>query len=87
MLIKYTPAAKDDLDFWITTGNKTIIKKIVQLLNAIKENPFIGIGKPEPLKYELSGKWSRRITKEHRLVYSLQENILFIYSLRGHYKL
>ena len=78
MLIKYTPAAKDDLDFWITTGNKTIIKKIVQLLNAIKENPFIGIGKPEPLKYELSGKWSRRITKEHRLVYSLQENILFI---------
>ena len=85
MQIKYSPAAKDDLDYWIITGNKAILKKIIQLSKAIQENPFTGIGKPEPLKYDLSGKWSRRITQEHRYVYGIENDVLFIYSLKGHY--
>lgn len=55
MQITYTPRAKEHLDFWIKSGNKPILKKIVQLTKAIVENPFEGIGKPEPLKYELTG--------------------------------
>ncbi|WP_309336354.1 Txe/YoeB family addiction module toxin [Mucilaginibacter sp.] len=60
-----------------------------KLINAIQENPFEGIGKPEPLKYQLSGAWSRRITNEHRLVYEVNEKneliILIVFSLKGHY--
>ena len=85
MQIKYTPEAKDDLDLWVKTGNKAILKKILQLSKAIQESPFEGIGKPEALKYELAGKWSRRITKEHRYLYSVNEDTLFIHSLKGHY--
>jgi len=61
MQITYTPKAKEHLDFWIKTGNKPVLKKIFQLTKAILENPFEGIGKPEPLKHELTGYWSRRI--------------------------
>ena len=65
-------------------------KKIDQLIIAIQENPFAGIGKPEPLKYELSGSWSRRINEEHRIIYEITEEdlivILEIQSLKGHYK-
>ena len=71
---------------WIKTGNKSISKKIVQLIEAIKENPFEGIGKPEPLKHQLTGYWSRIINKEHRLVYEVSKNIVFILSAKGHYK-
>ncbi|GAA4198299.1 Txe/YoeB family addiction module toxin [Pedobacter jeongneungensis] len=75
-----------DLEFWKKSGNKPIQKKIEQLILAIQENPFMGIGKPEQLKHELSGQWSRRINEEHRIVYDVINNILNIYSLRGHYK-
>ena len=85
MEIIYLPKADDDLKFWVQTGNKIILKKIAQLTEAIIENPFEGIGKPERLRYELAGKWSRRISTEHRFVYSIIENALTVYSLKGHY--
>lgn len=90
MQIIFTPKAKKDLDFWIKSGNKNILKKINALIEDIQLHPFNGIGKPEQLKYDLSGVWSRRIDKEHRLVYEIiDENtieILNILSLKGHYE-
>jgi toxin YoeB len=85
MQIEFTPEAKDDFDYWVKTGNKAILNKIGQLIKSIEENPFVGAGKPEPLKHNLSGKWSRRINLEHRLVYKFERNTLFLYSLKGHY--
>ena len=65
--------------------DKKILKKINDLIKDIKRNPFEGLGKPEPLKYELQGCWSRRITLEHRLVYEINEYGLVIISCRYHY--
>ena len=86
MEIVFLPQADEDLAYWIKTGNKSILKKISELTTSIIENPYQGIGKPEALKYNLAPKWSRRINQEHRLVYLVQEDKLYIYSLRGHYK-
>jgi toxin YoeB len=80
----FTPEAFEDLRFWKQGGNKSVQSKITVLIDSICANPFAGIGKPEPLQYNLSGKWSRRINKEHRLIYSISDKI-YIYSLRGHY--
>lgn len=85
MQITYTPKAKEHLDFWIKTGNKQVLNKILQLTKAIMENPFEGVGKPEPLKYELTGYWSRRINGEHRFIYLIADDTLIIQSLKGHY--
>ena len=85
MQIVYTPKAKEHLDFWIKSGNKAILKKIVEFTKAIIEKPYEGIGKPEPLKHELTGYWSRRITSEHRYIYHVEGDVLNVYSLRGHY--
>jgi len=89
MEVIYTPQAVEDLNYWKKSGNKAIQKKIQQLILAIIENPFEGIGKPEPLKHQLSGSWSRRINREHRIVYEVYNDhtvvILEIQSLRGHY--
>lgn len=78
------------LGFLEKSGNKAIQKRIQQVIHAIQENPFEGIGKPEPLKYELVGKWSRRINKEHRIIYAVSDEgtvqILHIMSLKGHYE-
>ena len=62
------------------------MKKIAQLTRAILENPYQGIGKPEALKYDLSPKWSRRITQEHRYVYQIIDDTLNVFSLKGHYE-
>jgi toxin YoeB len=86
MEVKLLPQAEIDLAYWIKTGNKSILKKIAQLTSAILENPYSGIGKPEALKYDLAPKWSRRITQEHRYVYQIENDILNVYSLRGHYE-
>ncbi|MES2239560.1 MAG: Txe/YoeB family addiction module toxin [Bacteroidota bacterium] len=90
MEIVFSKKAQNDLVFWNKSGNKKIIKKISELLRDIQRNPFEGIGKPEALKHSLSGVWSRRIDKEHRLVYEIiDENtieILNILSLKGHYE-
>lgn len=85
MEIIFLPEAQNDLGFWKKSGNLQVQKKISQLLKSIQESPFEGLGKPEPLKYQLAGKWSRRINKEHRLVYAVEEDVVFIYSMRGHY--
>ncbi len=79
--------AQKDIAFWKKSGNKAVMNKISVLLRDISEHPYTGIGKPEPLKYELTGKWSRRINSEHRIIYSVQEDIasVYIYSMRYHY--
>lgn len=86
MEIIFLPDADDDLLFWVKSGNKAILKKIAELTQAIKENPFEGIGKPEQLKHNLAGFWSRRINHEHRLVYEIFKNKILIHSARGHYQ-
>jgi len=65
--IKLTAEALTDLEYWKKSDNIIILKRIRQLLQAIENDPYQGIGKPEPLKYGLSGSWSRRINHEHRL--------------------
>ena len=85
MEIIYQKQALQDLDYWKTSGNKQVQKKITELLNDIVQHPFTGIGKPEPLKYQLQGCWSRRITDEHRLVYEIFDENIHILSMRGHY--
>jgi toxin YoeB len=85
MQIVHLPKASEDLNFWIRTGNKSILKKIVQLTEAILQDPYQGIGKPEPLKFNLTGKWSRRINQEHRFIYQIENDCLLVFSLRGHY--
>ena len=85
MEIAFDEIALRDIQFWKKSGNTVIQKKIQNLLKAIEQDPFSGIGKPEALKYSLIGKWSRRINSEHRIIYSIQENIIQIHSLKGHY--
>ena len=65
--------------------DKNVLKKINSLIRDIKRDSFSGIGKPEPLKYELAGCWSRRISDEHRLVYEVNENNIGIVSCKYHY--
>ena len=88
MEIIYSQQAQSDIKFWLKSGNKKIQAKITQLIRAIQNDPFDGIGKPEALKYEMIGKWSRRIDAEHRLIYEVpeDESIIKIHSLKGHYR-
>lgn len=85
MEVVLLPVAGEHLLYWKKSGNKKAQVRISELIKDILQHPFSGIGKPEPLRFELAGKWSRRITKEHRLVYAVQNNIVYIYSLKGHY--
>ena len=86
MEIEYTPLAQEHLAYWRKSGNKAVQKKITVLIEDIIKHPYEGIGKPEGLKYGLTGKWARRITEEHRLVYEIKEgNVLLISRLKGHY--
>ena len=87
MEIVYTEEAQADFVFWRKSGNNQIQKKISQLLQSIEDNPTEGIGKPEMLKHNLTGFWSRRINQEHRLVYQIAEegDLIIIHSLKGHY--
>lgn len=70
MLIEFTQHGWEDFTFWLD-NDPEVAKKIKELIKSIRDNPFRGIGKPEPLKYSLKGYWSRRITSEHRLVYKV----------------
>ncbi len=69
--------ANKQYNYWLKT-NKKIVSKIDTLIFDIQEHPFTGLGKPEPLKGELSGYWSRRITEEHRLVYTVENDIIIV---------
>ena len=84
----FSMQAKSDWDFWKSSGNTAIMRKIAALLEDVAEHPYTGTGKPEPLKYELSGCWSRRINKEHRLVYRVKERVVEVevLSIRRHYR-
>ncbi len=84
MNLTFTSDSWDDYLYW-QKNDKKITKRINQLIKEIKRNPFEGIGKPEPLKYDLAGLWSRRIDREHRLVYRVEKSDVFIYSCRYHY--
>lgn len=87
MEIAYSIQAIEDISYWKRSGNKAVQEKISALINDIAKHPYTGIGKPEPLKYQLSGSWSRRITLTDRLVYSvnIESNSIEIETLRGHY--
>ena len=76
--------AFDDFNKW-SKIDKKIYNKIIDLINDIYRNPFKGIGKPEPLKHELKGCWSRRINEEHRIIYRVFENEIMILSCKYHY--
>lgn len=86
MEVIYLQQALEDLKYWKKSGNKSIQNKISSLLKSIEETPYHGVGKPEGLKYHHSGKWSRRITKGDRIIYEIEGNKIFIYSLKGHYE-
>jgi toxin YoeB len=80
--------ARKDRDYWKNSGNTKIRNRISALLKDILQHPFTGIGKPEPLKHNLKGLWSRRINDEHRLVYQVSDGMIYVYvlSMRFHYK-
>jgi len=82
--IALLPRGFDEFNQW-AIDDKKIYAKIVTLIKDIQRDPFSGLGKPEALKYELSGLWSRRITEEHRLVYSITPEEVVIVSCRFHY--
>ncbi|MNI58433.1 Toxin YoeB [compost metagenome] len=83
MQIELYEKAITDLDFWGKSGNKAIQTKIQLFFADMLLHPFSRIGKPEPLKFKLAGKWSRRITREHRIIYEVIEQNIFVYSLRA----
>lgn len=85
MEIVYTDKAIDDILYWKKKRNDKVQNRISELVDSIEIDPFKGIGKPEPLKYQLSGKWSRRIDKANRIIYEVLENLIIIHSLKGHY--
>jgi len=82
--LTWSAEAWDDYLYWQETDKKTV-KKINELIKDATRTPFEGKGKPEPLKHNLAGFWSRRITTEHRLVYAVSDDALLIASCRYHY--
>ncbi len=78
------PAAVEDLHYWVKTDRRKA-EKILDLIQEIGKDPFHGIGKPEPLKFDLSKCWSRRIDQEHRIVYSVEDQKIRILSCHFHY--
>ncbi len=84
MKIIFSESAWEDYLYWQQT-DKRLLKRTNELIQAIKRDSFVGIGKPEPLKHGFSGYWSRRINDEHRIVYKVQDEALLIAQCRGHY--
>lgn len=84
MRLVFTAVAWEDY-LWFQSHDKRLLKRLNQLIRDILRAPFDGIGKPEPLKGELSGYWSRRIDEQHRLVYSASDTEIIVISCRYHY--
>ena len=82
--LKFTPDAWDDYLYWQSQDKKTL-KRITQLLRDVSREPFTGIGKPEPLRENLTGYWSRRIDDTNRLVYAVEEQAIIVVACRYHY--
>ncbi len=80
----YTAQAKEDLAWW-RKHNPKVVARIETLIADIRRSPFAGVGKPEPLKHEWQGYWSRRISDQHRLVYRVEAGTLYIAQARYHY--
>ncbi len=87
MELKFTTAAKSDLEWWKQHGDDATKRKIKQLLTELEEHPRTGIGKPELLSGDLKGVWSRRINKKDRILYEIHDNVVvvLVLSMRGHY--
>lgn len=85
MEVIYKSEALLDIEYWKKSGNRKVQQKISELIEDICKHPFIGIGKPEPLKHELSGLWSRRIDKGNRIIYEFVNGKIHVLSLKGHY--
>jgi toxin YoeB len=84
MRLVFTTRSWDDYLYW-QKNDKRMVRRINDLIKDIQREPFEGIGKPEPLKHQLQGLWSRRIDEEHRLVYEIAEDELRIIACRYHY--
>jgi toxin YoeB len=84
LIVIFTEQAARELAYWKET-NPPIVNRIKALIESIQTSPFTGIGKPEPLKHELSGCWSRRINRQHRLVYKIKGSELIVLQCRFHY--
>ena len=82
--LEFDPAAFEDLSWWVEKDRKKALR-IIKLIKEVQRNPFSGTGKPERLKHELAGCWSRRIDHEHRLVYQAKEDKIRIIACRYHY--
>jgi toxin YoeB len=82
--ITFTASAWEDY-VWFQDHDRKLLKRINQLIKDVQRSPFEGIGKPEPLKADLAGYWSRRINDEHRLVYTATEHVITIIACRYHY--
>ena len=85
MRLVFTVSAWNDY-LWFQSHDKRLLKRLNQLIQDVLRSPFQGIGKPEPLKGELSGYWSRRIDEQHRLVYSANEIDVIVIACRYHYE-
>lgn len=85
MKLTFTESAWSDY-LWLQEHDKDLLKRTNALIKDVLRSPFEGIGKPEPLKANLSGYWSRRINSEHRLVYKVSEGAILIVSCRFHYR-
>jgi toxin YoeB len=84
MNLLFTENGWDDYQYWVAT-DRAMVKRINRLLAEIQRTPTSGIGKPEALRHQLSGYWSRRITDEHRLVYAVEAEHIIIVAARHHY--
>ena len=84
MRVVFTPHGWSDYLHWANT-DRTVLKRVNRLIDAIRADPFSGIGKPEQLRHALTGAWSRRITEEHRLVYQVDGDDVVILQARYHY--
>jgi toxin YoeB len=85
-ILRFSEQAKEDIKQHKKSGNKAVVNKITLFLEELTKHPFTGTGKPEPLKHSLTGFWSRRINREHRLIYEVEDTIELILSARGHYE-
>lgn len=84
MRIVFADRAWEDLTYWVEHDRK-MAARIVRLIKDIQRTRFAGLGKPEPLKYDMAGFWSRRISEEHRLVYAVEKDQILIAQARYHY--
>jgi toxin YoeB len=85
MEVIFSPKAIEHLQYWKKSGNKNVMEKITRLLEEIQQTPFEGTGKPEALKNNWRGYWSRRITSEHRLVYKIENDVVYVAQLKYNY--